>query len=710
MISCRPLVGDSDSLERSAAVPENILVSAASGSPAELLHIGRVGGEGAWFALAAAAEEAGYPEVALDMRIRSAKYDPHPFGTLSLAALLIENPRALPNPLKALRRAERASGNNENLRRARIAVLAAEGRERALLREFETFTGEGWETPVMAAAFGNNPESPAVIAKLERFISHCDDPSALSPLPSEVSEVLDTGYVRLLEARKNYAAGEDRAALAGYRDWLESEAFAVSCESEGITPVFGEITAAAMRAGKEELWARLLDRSAESLTSAKRYAASYQAGKLYLSAGDPRASAASFLAASGAVPPGLERDRAVWNRLKVLFADVSISPEEEISALSWASGTWSNPERFGDVVEEFLHRCVRRGDWKPLELSYEEWGALWPSSARSTAAWLLAFAAAEGRTDGSVSPKEYLEQAASAAPRSWPALRAAGLLDILPPNLEQVREGRGKASAEDASAIDSAAGIPAPNGDEAVLSLLLDWGLIDTAYELLMSDPNVYSDRIVRRTSRALAETDPRRSIRAAGVLFAREGFVPQRDDLLLVYPLPYGDMASEAAEAEGLPAELFHGLIRVESAWDADAVSRSGAQGLSQFMPATWEEWARRLKYPSDADPMDPATNLHFGAAYLEWLREREWTDGWVDVLASYNAGGGRVRAWRQESGGLGEDLFGASIPFLEPRFYVRKVLSAATIYGYLYAGEPPGVLHRRWGLPMVPINEEAE
>jgi hypothetical protein len=46
-------------------------------------------------------------------------------------------------------------------------------------------------------------------------------------------------------------------------------------------------------------------------------------------------------------------------------------------------------------------------------------------------------------------------------------------------------------------------------------------------------------------------------------------------------------------------------------------------------------------------------------------------------------------------------------SIPVEEPRSYIRKVLSAGTIYGYLYAGKSPGALHREWGLEMIEVNE---
>jgi soluble lytic murein transglycosylase len=243
--------------------------------------------------------------------------------------------------------------------------------------------------------------------------------------------------------------------------------------------------------------------------------------------------------------------------------------------------------------------------------------------------------------------------------------------------------------------------------NDAVLRLYLSWELTALAYEEVLSFPYLYEEETVRMAAEAIQSEDPRKSIRIAGLLWGRDGFTPTQEDLLLRHPLPFGSLAARKAASENLPPNLFYGLIRTESAWDSDAVSRSGAQGLAQFMPATWEEWVGRLRYPEDADPMDPETNLTLAAAYLKWLDEREWTDGWVDVLISYNAGGGRLRTWRSQRPGLGSDLFGMSVPIEEPRSYVGKVLSAATLYGYLYDGKSPGSLHEEWGLDMLKVNE---
>ncbi len=101
--------------------------------------------------------------------------------------------------------------------------------------------------------------------------------------------------------------------------------------------------------------------------------------------------------------------------------------------------------------------------------------------------------------------------------------------------------------------------------------------------------------------------------------------------------------------------------LISVESAGNAQAISRSGAQGLMQLMPDT----AARF---SVADSLSPAQNIKGGVAYLDWLMNK-FDDDPILVLAGYNAGEGSVR-----------DAKGVP-PFPETRGYVPKVLAAFAV-----------------------------
>jgi Transglycosylase SLT domain/SPOR domain len=110
------------------------------------------------------------------------------------------------------------------------------------------------------------------------------------------------------------------------------------------------------------------------------------------------------------------------------------------------------------------------------------------------------------------------------------------------------------------------------------------------------------------------------------------------------------------AANANDLPIDFFSALIWQESRFDPQAVSRAGAQGVAQFMPAT--ACARGL-----ADPFDPAQAITKSAQLLRDLRHEFGNLGLA--AAAYNAGPGRVRDWLAGR----RDLPG------ETRVYVRLV-----------------------------------
>lgn len=115
-----------------------------------------------------------------------------------------------------------------------------------------------------------------------------------------------------------------------------------------------------------------------------------------------------------------------------------------------------------------------------------------------------------------------------------------------------------------------------------------------------------------------------------------------------------------EAAGANDLPVDFFIRLIWQESRFDPNAVSRAGAQGVAQFMPAT-ASW-RGL-----ADPFDPAAAIIKSAELLRDLRREFGNLGLA--AAAYNAGSGRVRDWLAGRRGLPG----------ETRAYVRIVTGRA-------------------------------
>lgn len=101
----------------------------------------------------------------------------------------------------------------------------------------------------------------------------------------------------------------------------------------------------------------------------------------------------------------------------------------------------------------------------------------------------------------------------------------------------------------------------------------------------------------------------------------------------------PYAADITEAAHRFGIPAAWIAAVLAAESNADPAAVSKAGAMGLMQLMPATWEE--QRELHRLGNDPFQPRDNILAGSGYLRamWDRYRNVTD----MLAAYNFGPGR-------------------------------------------------------------------
>lgn len=105
-----------------------------------------------------------------------------------------------------------------------------------------------------------------------------------------------------------------------------------------------------------------------------------------------------------------------------------------------------------------------------------------------------------------------------------------------------------------------------------------------------------------------------------------------------------------EAQFRFGIPAPVtvIISQMRQESDCNPYALSRTGAQGLMQFMPAT-SQWAATAGAFGSVNPTDPLWSIRAGVWYDRWLFDRirlaeTDCDRWHFVLASYNGGLGYV------------------------------------------------------------------
>lgn len=116
-----------------------------------------------------------------------------------------------------------------------------------------------------------------------------------------------------------------------------------------------------------------------------------------------------------------------------------------------------------------------------------------------------------------------------------------------------------------------------------------------------------------------------------------------------------YAEEIAAAIAQHGVDEALVRAVIHAESAFNPNAISRAGAQGLMQLIPAT----AARFGV---TDPFTPAQNIAGGVEYLAWLTKR-FNGDFTKIAAGYNAGEGAV------------DRYDGVPPYQETIRYVERV-----------------------------------
>lgn len=118
-----------------------------------------------------------------------------------------------------------------------------------------------------------------------------------------------------------------------------------------------------------------------------------------------------------------------------------------------------------------------------------------------------------------------------------------------------------------------------------------------------------------------------------------------------------YDSYILASASRHGVDPALMKAMMHTESAFNPNARSPVGAQGLMQLMPAT----ARRFQV---SNAWNPAENIEGSAKYIAWLMRR-FNNNVEFAVAGYNAGEGNV------------DKYNGIPPFKETRNYVKNVMS---------------------------------
>jgi soluble lytic murein transglycosylase-like protein len=406
-------------------------------------------------------------------------------------------------------------------------------------------------------------------------------------------------------------------------------------------------------------------------------------GRLLRASGSRAAAALALESSFRSSPEPGQRQRALWQ-----YLDLRIQAgETSLGRLFWNRREYvADGAYFSDLLEGVVTTLVARRRWDELETlrSFARETSDLVTLARTS--FILSRAVTAGLIPQTAArdPAVLLEEVLEADPGGYHALLASHLL------------GRTYVRLACDGGPESVQSAPRrlENGWQAALPELIvgyfHYGLPLLGYREIGQLGEAAPDDAALRAARELqAGGHYVESIRLATALISRAGACGDRAHLLLSYPALYlSDVERMAGEHE-VPLAGVLALVREESAFEAEAVSWVGAVGLTQLMPPTAEEVARRLGMRAP-DLTDPLTNLRLGIWHLAGLRQ--YAGAFSRVMMAYNAGLGRLRSWEREFGPLPDELFAEAVPYSETRLYARQVLVAAVIYGVLYLDTPLG------------------
>lgn len=155
-----------------------------------------------------------------------------------------------------------------------------------------------------------------------------------------------------------------------------------------------------------------------------------------------------------------------------------------------------------------------------------------------------------------------------------------------------------------------------------------------------------------------------------------------------LIYPIAHADAIKQYAGQYGQDPLLIAAIIRVESNYREDAVSRKGAVGIMQIMPDT-AEWILRQENFGDLTAKDAGTRAEAGIRIGTWYvaeLNRQFGGNLPVVVAAYNAGPNRVKQWLNDGIWDGKEQTAQNIPYGETRHYVQRVLYYYKKYTAIY------------------------
>jgi soluble lytic murein transglycosylase len=487
----------------------------------------------------------------------------------------------------------------------------------------------------------------------------------------------------------------ERLLRGGVAQAAVDEADRVAAEAQDVSAVVRAlkiVADAAQRLGRYEVAVRALELAEQRAPASAKPALQLEQARLLSRPGakesearakDSKERALTLLTAVGATGADAEAAEALYLRARLqetLRRDAAA--EETLRALA---NRFPSRDVAGTALWRLGWLAYLRGDVRGAEQSWTRLAEV-PGGRTHRLAALYWTGRARDRLDGVDTAQRLYERVLTEAPRSYYGLLAERRLAGAQRGVRDTGEPaiRLPANPRDAVASDP--------GFERV-DLLRRLGLVDLALVELADVVQRAVGDTVRLYGLSSAYVESERYHLALRVLrrnfaaLATSGHpaVP-RAFWEMLYPFAWRTEVTESATRAGLDPFLVAAVVREESSYYPRAVSRAGARGLMQLMPATAQPMVAGRGWSFRGGELldEPEANIELGTTFLSKLLV-EFRDPRL-ALAAYNAGPGRVRQWWQARRDDDVEVWVEEIPFDETRHYVKRVMLSWDEYRRIY------------------------
>ena len=205
--------------------------------------------------------------------------------------------------------------------------------------------------------------------------------------------------------------------------------------------------------------------------------------------------------------------------------------------------------------------------------------------------------------------------------------------------------------------------------------------------------PRRWFNKNARAINKVKAELRPALAqvLDQAGVFYYGWKLRPGRRTIRQTYPRAFSELVQASARTHRLDPNLLWAVMRTESTFRPDAVSRVGATGLMQIMPSTGRRLAAAMELEGfyHQQLYSPELNLQMSGWYMRAVLDK-FNEQLPLVAAAYNGGPHNVARWlRRRGGGSNLDEFVEEMPFTESRLYGKKILRRVALYERIHCGK---------------------